>query len=98
MTIFLMFFIELMAARFDLFGAHEHDLESAKPATDPTGYTEKQNDEFVSKSMYYHSPALPSDLGPFFTSLLYARFRQLSSVCIPRSTLETNQLLTGHCF
>lgn len=31
MTVFTMFFIELMASRFDVFGSHEH--ESADPAT-----------------------------------------------------------------
>ncbi|TVY55928.1 Zinc-regulated transporter 2 [Lachnellula cervina] len=34
MTIFLMFFIELMASRFDIFGTHAHDLEAADPAKD----------------------------------------------------------------
>ena len=34
MTIFLMFFIEIMAARFDVFGArdHSHDLEASDPS------------------------------------------------------------------
>ncbi|CAG8957225.1 hypothetical protein HYFRA_00009427 [Hymenoscyphus fraxineus] len=36
MTIFVMFFIELMAARFDVFGTqgHSHDLETNDPARD----------------------------------------------------------------
>lgn len=36
MTIFVMFFIELMAARFDVFGnqGHSHDLETSDPARD----------------------------------------------------------------
>lgn len=34
MTIFVMFFIELLAARFDVFGQHEHDLESSNPSPD----------------------------------------------------------------
>ncbi|KAL3423386.1 ZIP zinc/iron transporter [Phlyctema vagabunda] len=34
MTVFVMFFIELMAARFDVFGDHTHDLESSDPARD----------------------------------------------------------------
>ncbi|ESZ99225.1 hypothetical protein SBOR_0432 [Sclerotinia borealis F-4128] len=34
MTIFSMFFIELMASRFDVFGEDSHDLESADPAKD----------------------------------------------------------------
>lgn len=32
MTIFTMFLIELLAARFDIFGVHEHDLESSDPS------------------------------------------------------------------
>jgi hypothetical protein len=32
MTIFLMFFIELLAARFDVFGEKAHDLEAADPS------------------------------------------------------------------
>ncbi|KAI9648968.1 low-affinity Zn(2+) transporter zrt2 [Ciborinia camelliae] len=34
MTIFSMFFIELMASRFDVFGEESHDLEAADPAKD----------------------------------------------------------------
>ncbi|KAB8295835.1 hypothetical protein EYC80_008657 [Monilinia laxa] len=34
MTIFSMFFIELMASRFDVFGEDQHDLEAADPAKD----------------------------------------------------------------
>lgn len=34
MTIFSMFFIELMASRFDVFGQECHDLEAADPAKD----------------------------------------------------------------
>lgn len=39
MTIFLMFFIELMAARFDVFGerGHSHDIEAASPSKSPAG-------------------------------------------------------------
>lgn len=32
MTIFTMFFIELMASRFDVFGEDSHDLEAADPS------------------------------------------------------------------
>ena len=43
MTIFLMFFIELMASRFDIFGYDEaHDLE----ATDPALGFIRQNEKF----------------------------------------------------
>ncbi|TEY35442.1 hypothetical protein BOTCAL_0593g00070 [Botryotinia calthae] len=34
MTIFSMFFIELLASRFDVFGREDHDLEAADPARD----------------------------------------------------------------
>lgn len=35
MTIFTMFFIELLVSRFDIFGEHEHeDVEAADPALD----------------------------------------------------------------
>ncbi|KAF7862655.1 hypothetical protein EAF04_007528 [Stromatinia cepivora] len=34
MTIFTMFFIELMASRYDVFGKDSHDLEAADPARD----------------------------------------------------------------
>lgn len=44
MTIFLMFFIELLAARFDVFGSHAHDLESADPSKDLIVASEKYSD------------------------------------------------------
>jgi solute carrier family 39 (zinc transporter), member 1/2/3 len=44
MTIFLMFFIELMAARFDVFGAHAHDLEASDPAKELVTQAEKYSD------------------------------------------------------
>ncbi len=34
MTVFVMFFIELLAARFDVFGQQEHDLEASDPSKD----------------------------------------------------------------
>lgn len=34
MTVFVMFFIELLAARFDAFGQQEHDLEASDPSKD----------------------------------------------------------------
>jgi zinc transporter 1/2/3 len=34
MTVFSMFFIELMAARFDVFGEHGHDMATSDPALD----------------------------------------------------------------
>jgi zinc transporter 1/2/3 len=34
MTIFTMFFIELMASRFDIFGEQAHDLEALDPSKD----------------------------------------------------------------
>jgi hypothetical protein len=50
MTIFLMFFIELMVARFDVFGDHEHDLEAAGTTTDSTRQNEKYLDWSASQS------------------------------------------------
>ncbi|TVY75719.1 Zinc-regulated transporter [Lachnellula suecica] len=44
MTIFLMFFIELMAARFDVFGNHAHDVEASDPAKDLIRQNEKSSD------------------------------------------------------
>jgi zinc transporter 1/2/3 len=43
MTIFTMFFIELMAARFDLFGSKAHDLEASDPSLD---MMMRQNEKF----------------------------------------------------
>lgn len=47
MTIFLMFFIELMASRYDVFGEHEHDLE----ASDPSREVMRGNEKDGSKGM-----------------------------------------------
>jgi zinc transporter 1/2/3 len=44
MAIFTMFFIELMAARFDVFGRQSHDLEASDPARDLMRQKEKFND------------------------------------------------------
>jgi zinc transporter 1/2/3 len=44
MTVFTMFFIELMAARFDIFGQQSHDLEASDPAQDLMRQNEKYND------------------------------------------------------
>tara|TARA_R110002033_G_scaffold136829_1_gene176214 strand:- start:229 stop:516 length:288 start_codon:yes stop_codon:yes gene_type:complete len=55
MTIFTMFFIELMASRFDVFGAHEHESETIDPAKDLLRDTEKYgvSDVTLKKGMYY---------------------------------------------
>lgn len=45
MTIFLMFFIELMAARFDVFGHEKHDVETADAPIDSSIEREKYNDD-----------------------------------------------------
>jgi hypothetical protein len=47
MTIFLMFFIELMAARFDVFGEQAHDLEASHPSRDIMDEREKYNDATI---------------------------------------------------
>jgi solute carrier family 39 (zinc transporter), member 1/2/3 len=44
MTVFTMFFIELMAARFDIFGPKQHDLEASDPAQDLIRQNEKFHD------------------------------------------------------
>jgi zinc transporter 1/2/3 len=44
MTVFTMFFIELMAARFEIFGQQSQDLEASDPAQDLTRQNEKYND------------------------------------------------------
>jgi zinc transporter 1/2/3 len=41
MTVFTMFFIELMAARFDVFGEQAHDLEASDPSMDLLKDSEK---------------------------------------------------------
>jgi zinc transporter 1/2/3 len=41
MTVFVMFFIELMAARFDVFGRQAHDVEASDPAQDLVRQSEK---------------------------------------------------------
>jgi hypothetical protein len=39
-----MFFIELMAARYNVFGHQAHDLEAASPTTNNVGHREKYSD------------------------------------------------------
>ncbi|TVY47087.1 Zinc-regulated transporter [Lachnellula occidentalis] len=60
MTIFLMFFIELMASRFDVFGEHAHDLEATDPAKDILKPAEKPRDGNVNGHKAFtetHSPS-----------------------------------------
>ncbi len=47
MAIFTMFFIELMAARFDVFGnkSHTHDLEASDPSKRILEYSEKHKEK-----------------------------------------------------
>lgn len=47
MTVFTMFFIELMAARFDIFGSKSHDIEASDPSLDLMRQNEKFHDEPV---------------------------------------------------
>jgi solute carrier family 39 (zinc transporter), member 1/2/3 len=44
MTVFTMFFIELMAARFDIFGSKAHDIEANDPSLDVMRQNEKSLD------------------------------------------------------
>ncbi|KAK0113240.1 hypothetical protein ONS95_014936 [Cadophora gregata] len=61
MTIFTMFFIELMASRFDVFGSHEHESETVDPAKNLLRDTEKDggSDSALKKSSngYGHASA-----------------------------------------
>jgi solute carrier family 39 (zinc transporter), member 1/2/3 len=45
MTIFTMFFIELMASRFDVFGEQAQDLEASDPTKDILRGSEKYSDK-----------------------------------------------------
>ena len=45
MTVFTMFFIEIMAARFDVFGEQDHDLEASDPSKDLIGRSEKAGEK-----------------------------------------------------
>ena len=43
MTIFTMFFIELMASRYQIFGDHSHgDVEASDPTKDMLRYSDKK--------------------------------------------------------
>lgn len=94
MTIFLMFFIELMTARFDVFGGHEHahDLEAAAPVVGSNEQLEKCNDGSGSTSKYQAlKHFLPFDDPPSFTSTS-SGLLTISLYSI-HFTFETNQLL-----
>jgi solute carrier family 39 (zinc transporter), member 1/2/3 len=55
MTVFTMFFIELMAARFDIFGRASHDIEASDPAQDLMRQNEKFHEAKVAlrKGLFY---------------------------------------------
>jgi hypothetical protein len=56
MTVFTMFFIELMASRFDIFGEqHASDLEKSDPANDLMRGSEKygETDSTLQKGKHY---------------------------------------------
>lgn len=60
MTIFLMFFIELMASRFDVFGEgdhdHDHDVEASdnsEPPKDRMRQHEKEGSDGMCYSLSY---------------------------------------------
>ncbi|RDW94844.1 hypothetical protein BP5796_00607 [Coleophoma crateriformis] len=83
MTIFVMFFIELMAARYDVFGSHSHDLESADPSRDLMRNAEKEENsdpshsslEDTNQNGITRAPTLGSDIeaGPSKVSLTRPR-------------------------
>ncbi|EPE27076.1 hypothetical protein GLAREA_02990 [Glarea lozoyensis ATCC 20868] len=66
MTIFVMFFIELMAARFDVFGRQAHDIEAADPSLDLIRKSEKSshshNGDANSPNMHSASSLAGEDL------------------------------------
>lgn len=45
MTIFTMFFIELMASRFQIFGDHSHDIEASDPTKDMLRYSDNKTQD-----------------------------------------------------
>jgi len=66
MTIFSMFFIELIAARYEIFGEQGHDLEASDPASDLI----KQQEKLGSKNRLNsseHPNFLPVDILPAFS-------------------------------
>jgi zinc transporter 1/2/3 len=57
MTVFTMFFIELMASRFDVFGEqHASDLEKSDPAKDLMRASEKYGDTDSTHQKGKHYP------------------------------------------
>jgi solute carrier family 39 (zinc transporter), member 1/2/3 len=71
MTVFTMFFIELMAARFDIFGRASHDIEASDPAQDLMRQNEKFHKEKVALrqglfdllNFLGHAPKTSQELG-----------------------------------
>ena len=61
MTIFVMFFIELMATRFDVFGKQAPDLEASDPATDLMKKSEKSDQRHSSDG--HSGPSTSSTAG-----------------------------------
>jgi len=55
MTVFTMFFIELMASRFDVFGDHAGDREKSDPSKNLIRGSEKygDTDSTLQKGKYY---------------------------------------------
>jgi zinc transporter 1/2/3 len=58
MTVFTMFFVELMAARFDIFGSKAHDIEASDPSLDVMRQNEKSHDAplIIRKGLYITLP------------------------------------------
>ncbi|KAJ5050652.1 uncharacterized protein L3040_002527 [Drepanopeziza brunnea f. sp. 'multigermtubi'] len=55
MTIFVLFFIELMVSRFDVFGAHDHDPEAIDPAKKLLRDLEKSGEAEIARPLHAHS-------------------------------------------
>jgi zinc transporter 1/2/3 len=63
MTVFTMFFIELMASRFDVFGHQEHDLEASDPSRDLIRASEKSDGKTTVKKSKSRLCLLVSSVG-----------------------------------
>jgi solute carrier family 39 (zinc transporter), member 1/2/3 len=70
MTIFFMFFIELMAARFDVFGEQARGLEATHPSRDIMGEREKYNHANIEAQRGKHQIPLQFQSAPFSRDLI----------------------------
>jgi hypothetical protein len=84
MTVFTMFFIELMASRFDVFGDQDHNLEASDPSKEVMRHVEKRRDEGNSaqkgKQIIFLSSNLLIKNSTSLASLMACSFRHLSEI------------------